>query len=149
MTLPLTTVFVYGTLMPGERNAHIAVQGGPFSARPARLSGYRLFDLVPEHYPGIVAGTSAEVVQGYALTFAPGHWAQALAALDALEGIHETPPLYTRQQVQLEVEGGHRLAAWVYVYARTARLQAPGVQFMPEGDWRKASHRDQHGADDR
>lgn len=162
MTPPLTTVFVYGTLMPGERNEHIAARGGHFHARPAQLRGYRLFNLTPEHYPGTTRITPGDTtsenntlesntgtVQGYALTYELPDWQAALPFLDELEGLHETPPLYTREQVTLTLEGGTPVPAWVYVYARAERLQAPGVQLIPSGNWREANNRDQHGADDR
>ena len=137
-TAPLTSVFVYGTLMPGERNAHVAQRGGQFTARPARLSGFKLFDLHPENYPGITSGIPTQGVQGHVLTYGAADWEHALTFLDALEGLHDTPPLYTREKVQVEFEDGQRAGAWVYVYARPERLQFPGVHFIEDGDWRKA-----------
>ncbi|MFC4640430.1 gamma-glutamylcyclotransferase family protein [Deinococcus hohokamensis] len=130
-----TTVFVYGTLMPGERNADVAAQGGAFVSRPARLRGYRLLHLHPEGYPALVPGDPHEEVRGHALTYGPAVWTSAQPFLDALEGLHETPPLYTREQVQLTLDGGDTQAAWVYLYARAARLQAPGAVHLPGGDW--------------
>lgn len=149
MSPPLTQVFVYGTLMPGERNAHVAQRGGSFSAQPATLHGYRLFHLSPENYPGLTPGTEADAVRGYTLTYTPADWAQALSFLDRLEGLHETPALYTREQVQVRHDDGHFSDTWVYVYARPERLKAPGVQFIESGDWHEANERDQHGEDHR
>lgn len=146
---PLTCVFVYGTLMPGERNAHVAQRGGAFSARPARLSGFRLFHLWPENYPGVTRGQASDVVQGHVLTYQPSDWKRALPFLDALEGLHETPPLYTREKVQVQDDGGTWTETWVYVYARPQRLTAPGVQVIESGDWREARQRDQLGQDER
>lgn len=141
-------VFVYGTLMPGERNATVAAQYSQPTARPASLRGFRLFHLRPENYPGIVPGEPTDRVQGYVLSYGAELWPQVLAALDHLEGLDETPPLYHRERVELEVEGQHE-TAWVYVYARTERLQAPGVQSIPGGDWRETQAREQHGPDER
>ena len=149
LNAPLTSVFVYGTLMPGERNAHVAQRGGHYTACPARLGGFRLFHLHPENYPGVTPGTTADSVQGHVLTYSATDWERALPFLDALEGLHETPPLYTREIVQVEDEDGQRAATWVYVYARPERLQAPGVQFIGSGDWREANERDKLGQDDR
>lgn len=149
MSAPPTAVFVYGTLMPGERNAHIARQGGSFSASPARLDNFRLFHLTPENYPGITPGTPADTVRGHLLSYAPNDWEKALPLLDALEGLHETPALYTREQVSVKLENGTSIPAWVYVYARAARLSAPGVQFSDTGDWRDIIEREKHGPDDR
>lgn len=132
-------VFVYGTLLPGERNASVAALGGHFTARPATLAGFRLFDLRPEGYPGIVPGEPGDLVYGVALTYAPADWERALALLDELEGVSETPPLYTRQQVRLTLQdgAGEELEAWVYVYARADRLEQAGVIPVPGGDWRR------------
>ena len=136
----LTTVFVYGTLMPGERNEHVARQGGEFQARPATLSGYRLIDLRPEAYPGVISGTDTDRVSGYALTYAPATWPTALPFLDALEGLQETPPLYRRAAVTVQV-GDHDEPAWVYLYARADRLAQAGAQPVASGDWRTVSDR--------
>ena len=137
----LTTVFVYGTLMPGERNAHIAALGGHFQARPAVLSGYRLLHLWPEAYPAVVPGDGGEAVSGFALTYAPADWPLALPFLDELDGVDETPPLYTREQVTLTLEGGETLPAGVYVYALAERLKSPGVIPVPGGDWTSVADR--------
>ena len=139
-TLPLTAVFVYGTLMPGERNEHVARQGGAFHARSATLRGYRLIDLRPEAYPGIVRGAADATVTGHVLTFGPAAWPRALPFLDALEGLHDTPPLYTREQVTVQVDGDD-VPAWVYVYARTDRLGQHGAVPVPGGNWRTVPNR--------
>ncbi|WP_019010672.1 gamma-glutamylcyclotransferase family protein [Deinococcus aquatilis] len=137
----LTTVFVYGTLMPGERNAGVAARGGTFTAQPAQLHGHRLLHLTPEAYPAVVQGHSSDRVLGHALTYAPADWQAALPFLDDLEGTEETPPLYTRERVQLLLEGGATLPAWVYLYARADRLSQPGADPVPSGDWREAPDR--------
>ena len=80
--VPLLPVFVYGTLLPGERNAHIAAQGGEFTVRPATLRGFRLFDLRPEGYPGIVPGAANYLVQGALFTYAPADWVRGVAFRD-------------------------------------------------------------------
>ncbi|CAM3298664.1 gamma-glutamylcyclotransferase family protein [Deinococcus saxicola] len=151
---PLTTVFVYGTLMPGERNAHIAMRGGSFSARPAALPGHRLLHLWPEAYPAVVPGDGEEVVRGFALTYAPADWPLALPFLDELEGVAETPPLYNRQQVTLtletgELEDGGQVPAWVYLYALAERLNRPGVLPVPGGDWTAIPDRSRSSESDR
>ncbi|WP_019586463.1 gamma-glutamylcyclotransferase family protein [Deinococcus apachensis] len=136
MADPLTRVFVYGTLMPGERNAGVAARGGPFEAAPARLPGFRLLHLLPEAYPVIVPGQPGEQVRGYVLTYPQDGWDRALPFLDALEGVHETPPLYTRECVTVRLDGGGSVPVWVYVYAAAGRLDQPGVVPVPGGDWR-------------
>jgi len=133
---PPPRVFVYGTLLPGERNAGVAARGGAFQAAPARLPGYRLLHLWPEAYPGIVPGPPGEEVLGAVLTYASQDWPRALPFLDELEGVHDTPPLYRREAVTVTLAGGEIQAAWTYVYADTARLARPGVVPLPGGDWR-------------
>lgn len=147
--LVCTTVFVYGTLMPGERNAHVAAKGGAFSARPARLPGHRLLHLWPEAYPAVVPGGETEVVRGFALTYAPADWPLALPFLDELEGVDERPPLYTRVPVTLTLEGGAALDAWVYLYALEERLARPGVRPVPGGDWTTVPDRRRTAESDR
>lgn len=146
---PPTTVFVYGTLMPGERNEPVALRGGPYAARPATLRGYQLFHLSPEGYPGLRPGQPDDTVRGVALTYQAHDWPAALPFLDHLEGLHERPPLYTRERVQLNVPGEDPLDAWVYVYARPDRLTQPGAQAVPSGDWRDVPGREARGPDER
>lgn len=173
MTDSLTTVFVYGTLMPGERNGHVARLGGHFTARPATLHGYELFHLRPEAYPVIrpaanPAPRAHSRVSGFALTYSAPDWARALPFLDDLEGVDETPPLYTRERVVLRVAhpehgsgqtdrppgsspppDGADQPAWVYVYARTDRLLGEGVEAVPGGDWRTVPGRQRPEGSDR
>ena len=139
--VPLLPVFVYGTLLPGERNVQVAARGGPFTARPATLAGFRLFDLRPDGYPGIVPGEAGDLVHGAALTYAPADWDRALTLLDELEGVAETPPLYTRQRVRLTLEGGEEVEGWTYVYALSERLGQVGATLLPGGDWRELDGR--------
>ncbi|MFB9995342.1 gamma-glutamylcyclotransferase family protein [Deinococcus oregonensis] len=141
VTDPLTTVFVYGTLMPGERNAGVAVRGGTFTAQPAQLRGHRLLHLTPEAYPAVIPGGPEDLVLGHALTYTPADWQAALPFLDALEGTEETPPLYTREQVDVHLHSGQTLMAWVYLYARAERLSQPGADCVPSGDWRETPDR--------
>ncbi|WP_343757225.1 gamma-glutamylcyclotransferase family protein [Deinococcus depolymerans] len=140
-------VFVYGTLLPGERNAHVAAHG--FTSRPATLPGFTLHHLHPEGYPALTPGPAHARVRGALLEYTPQTWEAALPALDALEGVHDTPALYTRQRVTLTLDDGQERSAWVYVYARPERLTAPGAQLVRSGDWRDVPGRDGRGPDGR
>lgn len=152
MTLP-ARVFVYGTLLPGERNAHVAARG--FRARPATLRGFTLHHLHPEGYPALTPGPADTLVRGAVLEYTPQAWRAALPGLDELEGLHDTPALYTRQLAVLTLDGpgtpdgGEEVTAWVYVYARPERLRAPGAAVVPSGDWRDVPDRDRRGPDGR
>lgn len=117
-------VFVYGTLQTGGSNAMVARRAGLIGATPARLHGYRIFDLQPEGYPAVVPG--AGVVHGEVLALTG-----PLDQMDALEGLDLIPPLYER--VRCRPEGARE--AWLYVYARPERLAAPGATWLPSGRW--------------
>ena len=128
-----SSVFVYGTLMPDERYSGVAsAAGAPERAERATLPGFVLHHLSPEGYPAVTPG--AGTVHGWVLHYAPGTWAAALAHLDDLEGLHLRPPLYRRVPATPVTDAGTG-RAWVYVYAREARLAAPGAVPVPSGRW--------------
>lgn len=124
----MTRVFVYGTLMPGERAAHVVGGARVERAEPAYLDGYDLYALEPEGYPALVPGRGR--VYGWRYTLPDAPW--ALSRLDAYEGLDLEPPLYTRALVRSEPGG---VAAWVYLYARAERLALPTARLLPEGRW--------------
>ena len=118
--------------MPGERNAWVAEAAAlPERTERAQLHGYTLYDLRPEGYPALVAGGGT--VDGWLLHYGAG-WEAALPHLDDLEGLHLTPPLYRREHAQADTEGGPQ-TVWVYVYARSARLESAGAQVVASGRW--------------
>ena len=134
--------------MPGERNAHVAEAGGPFTAQRATLQGFQLVHLHPEGYPAVLPGAATQQVSGYALTYNAEAWARALPFLDHLEGLDEMPPLYSRERVTLQTVAGE-LEAWVYVYARPERLKQPGAVGVPSGNWLDIEGRQKHGPNER
>lgn len=118
-----TTLFVYGTLRPGEvRWPHLR----PF--------------VVDEGWPDQVAGLLYDTGQGYpAARFAPGHaglvigqsfrllehsLAEALALLDRIEGA--VVGLYHR----VVVTTARGTVAWAYEYGGSLQLEP-----IPSGDW--------------
>ena len=136
------TVFVYGTLMPGERNAAVAhAAGEPQAQEPATLDGHRLYDLHPEGYPALLADPEGGPVRGWVLHYRPAVWSAALAHLDDLEGLHLQPPLYLRRLVQARTGAGALCPAWVYLYARSDRLRQPGFRPVSSGDWTALNRR--------
>jgi len=119
-------VFVYGTLKPGGVN--YALARGVTHTAPAYLEGYELLHFNPEGYPAMIPGTGR--VYGVVLTFA--NIEAALPALDALEGLHLTPPEYKRVLVTAQPSGE---TVWTYVYVNETRLAASGVTKVMGGDW--------------
>lgn len=124
-----TSVFVYGTLKPEQRNYHVAERGGRIlQAQPGHITSFDLYHFEPENYPGVLPGE--HVVHGFALTYEDIDY--ALSVMDILEGINDTPPLYTRTMVRMQPSNQ---LCWVYVYANAERCKQPSATLMPEGVW--------------
>jgi len=105
-------VFVYGTLMRGERAEHL-MAGSEFAGEYV-LQGYALYDL--GRYPGILAKAGAEVAgEVYYVSD------EMLAAMDDYE---DEGTLYHRRKVTVHGQRGE-LAAWVYVYAHAHAVKTP------------------------
>ena len=119
-------IFVYGTLKPGGRN--YALARGVTHAEDGYLDGYTLLHFEPEGYPAMVPGAGR--VYGVVLTFAD--LGAALPDLDALEGLHLTPPEYERVLVNVGPSGE---TVWTYVYVNQVRLAGAGVTPVAGGDW--------------
>ena len=140
----LHRVFVYGTLLPGERNAHVCSAG--ITRTRATVTGYALFHLEPEGYPVLLPDAHAAPVHGWVYTYTPEAWPQALPALDALDGVDRVPPLYTRERATARCATGEDVDAWVYIYARAARTRRAGALRVPGGDWTRRDVLDTPGA---
>lgn len=101
-------LFVYGTLAPGESNAHVLVDV-PGTWEPATIRG-TLFENgwgAAAGYPGIVPTDAGDEVRGFVFssTALPAHWAR----LDAFEGEG-----YTRMTVPAALGDGTMVLACVY-----------------------------------
>ncbi|WP_420595140.1 gamma-glutamylcyclotransferase family protein [Deinococcus sp.] len=153
--LGLPRVFVYGTLMPGERWETVARQGGTYDAQPATLHGAVLADLRPEGYPALFearqfeatqfeAANSASEVHGWLYSYTAESWPRALPFLDELEGVQLSPPLYRRSEVMVQT-GSAEVQAWAYFYARPARRNAPGFEIIASGRWAEMQGRHLEG----
>ena len=110
-------VFVYGLLREGQSLGHI-LEGLPRTG-PHTLDGFALYDMgrypAAVHGPGTIVGELCEIP----------HEA-ILHPLDDAEGVHTDPPLYVREEV--DVEGTQ---AWIYVYDQPVG-DAPRIR---TGDW--------------
>ena len=133
--------FLYGTLLPGERN-HPLLDGRTRSWTPAELPGALLFDGPGRPYPypyalldpaggGTVHGEVAEVV--------PERYDEVLADLDLLEGyVPQGPPdCYERVLLTVRTADGP-VEAWAYlaVDGLARDLLRTGTP-ITDGDWRR------------
>ena len=120
-------VFVYGTLLTGERNACCAGNARrqkAWTLGTLHDTGYR--------FPAFVKGGRTRVL-GEVLTVDD----EGFVALDRLEGY---PRLYRRERIEANLVGGGSVLAWVYVM-NGLREDAPVIA---SGDWiayRKAGFR--------
>lgn len=131
-------LFVYGTLLPGERNAGQIPDAAVRRRRPARVRGV-LIDL--GRYPALRVvddddgdgdddddGDDGGDVVGELLTLTPAATPALLVALDAFEG-----PGYARRTLPVHVDDdGATVLAWVFVQVSGG----PDGPTIPDGDWR-------------
>jgi gamma-glutamylaminecyclotransferase len=115
---PRTRVFVYGTLLSGERNHHL-LEGARFVAEARTRPAFTLYDF--GGFPGMVAGGNHAV---------PGEVYEvdepALAAMDRLEG---HPSFYQRTSIRLE--DGTAVQAYVLTPDQVSHLP-----IISSGSWR-------------
>jgi len=116
-------VFVYGTLMQGERN-HRHLKGARFAGEGSTAAAFDLLDM--GRYPALVAG-GACAVRGEI-------WEVDDATLERLDELEEVPELYRREELVLE--GGTTVFAWVMTRQRAGNAPA-----IPTGDWRRRTGR--------
>ncbi|MGP3788603.1 gamma-glutamylcyclotransferase family protein [Paenibacillus sp. 1A_MP2] len=109
----LVNVFVYGTLMRGERN-HRVVKGHMLSTEPGTLTGI-LYN-ISEHYPALILDEQGFDVEGEWMTVHES----ALKEMDRLEGYNGPGKhnFYERvwvKDLHKEIEG------WVYVWESSSK----------------------------
>jgi gamma-glutamylcyclotransferase (GGCT)/AIG2-like uncharacterized protein YtfP len=120
----VTTVFVYGTLMPGRLRWPL-VEHHVTAHRPATVTG-TLLD-TGHGYPALVLeGTGT--VHGVALDLRVDSEQEALGLLDGIEG-------RAYRRVEVTSAGGERLQTYVWV------APADGFEPIPSGRWTAAQER--------
>ncbi|MFC9246365.1 gamma-glutamylcyclotransferase family protein [Streptomyces sp. NPDC057136] len=134
MTVGELPFFVYGTLLPGQRNHDRFLRGRTAEERPALLPGALLYE--GPGYPYAIEGHGT--VHGSLVVPAPGAYGELLGLLDQLEGyVAPGHPrnLYERVAREVQVEAA-TTAAWVYLAgaAVTRSLRASGTP-LPGGNW--------------
>lgn len=118
-------IFVYGTLLTGERNHHVAA---PFllGVEPGRVRG-RLYDAAQGRYPALVLDADGEWIEGEWFLVTP----EGVTKMDELEaflGPDHPDNLYERVMVKDADSGA---CGDVYVW-RDPR----GCPPIPGGSWR-------------
>lgn len=112
-------VFVYGTLLSGERNAHWARDA---RRTPARATG-TLYD-TGYGFPAFVKDGET-LIDGELLTVND----EGFASMDRLEGY---PRLYRREQIPVYTESCGCIRAWVYIMNSLPE----GAKEIRCGSWR-------------
>lgn len=139
MIPPRLPFFLYGTLLPGERNHRLLLREHSLSWTPAVLHAALLFQ-GPGHPYAVPDPTGAGTVRGaVAVLDGPGAAAyeQVLTALDRLEGYvpGSAANHYERARRIVLTESGE-VDAWVYFAAdRTARELLLSGSRIDSGDW--------------
>lgn len=112
-------LFVYGSLMSGERNDAM-MNGATFVAPALSAEGYTL--VRRGDYPGLLGGGTTAIAGELYRVPAP-----KMAELDSFEG---HPHVYRRGPIDLA--GGRTVEAYFLV-----DLPAGGAPEIPGGDWRR------------
>lgn len=121
LQLPL---FVYGTLLPGERNYPRLLAGRTQGESPAQVSG-ELWWIAEEDYPYLCRGD--EVIHGYLVRIVDKVYSATVLAIDLLEDFYPDRPsasLYLRRTIEVVNPLGTELA-WTYIWAARER---PGIK---------------------
>jgi gamma-glutamylcyclotransferase (GGCT)/AIG2-like uncharacterized protein YtfP len=130
------SVFVYGTLKPGEENYTHYCHGKVTQVQPAIARG-DLYDL-PLGYPAVTLGDGW--VQGVVLSFAD---AGVLAELDELEDYCCDRPSEQNEYQRSLIEGftpDHQSIGPVWIYwMPLSRIQQIGGVLLPDGLWSRHS----------
>lgn len=135
MTQVCHFLFVYGTLLPGDRGTTGRAQRARL-ARESKVLGSactagRLFNL--GRYPGLVPSVGTDdVVHGELLELSDAE--RTLRWLDAYEGIvpgQHPHNEYERVLRPVALGEGTTVTAWVYEY----RMEAQATAWIPTGRW--------------
>ena len=113
-------VFVCGTLLAGERNAGVAMN----SRRQKAWTLGTVYDIGRDD-PALVKRGNTRI-DGELLTVNE----RILRSMDRIMGY---PDLHRRQQYQVNLVGGGRVLAWMYLIGRLPEK----ATVIEDGDWRK------------
>lgn len=132
VTRPLTRVFVYGTLKPGERNFDGYCANRLVAVDRAIARGF-LYDL-PLGYPAMILGMGW--VQGAVLSFPDDSILQSLDELECFvpDGDPQMNEYERRAIAIFDPQHCPLGQAWVYVMDRL-KVQQLGGRWLPDGWW--------------
>ncbi len=140
-------LFTYGTLQPGQRNAHLLT---PFASshQRATCAGWQLWHLqAPHNYPAIIQGQLEDIIHGTLFSFEESLTTDILRRCDHLEEFDPCDPeksLYLRQLTKVSVlNSPHPVDAHIYIWnpVHTQVLRSQHIQ-VQDGNW--ASYISQH-----
>ena len=124
--------FVYGTLKVGGYYASLFNEFR-VSSKPAKLFGYRMFEIGP--YPGIVKGDG--IVYGEVHEYS--NKTQVLREMDLIEGYRgDGLDLFVRRETIVVYENGKTEAVFIYVFNRDIFIDMPEIK---SGNWEIRKHK--------
>ncbi|SMB81332.1 gamma-glutamylcyclotransferase [Deinococcus hopiensis] len=131
--------FTYGTMKPGFSRAGVVAATNPLGYQRALLAGFAMYD-TNWGYPGLVRTRKAtDLVDGFIYRYTPQTMGKALKVFDVIEGVDDTPPLFTRHQTVAitsdprDDQADLAVPCWVYLIARsTAKMR-----LIKDGVWTK------------
>jgi gamma-glutamylcyclotransferase (GGCT)/AIG2-like uncharacterized protein YtfP len=118
MTSPLTTVFVYGTLRKGFKY-HSLLQGAHFVGSATTCECYALYLAA---YPCLFKGKAVSRIRGEIYEIDQ-------STLEQLDELENHPYEYRREQVQVILDNGRKLPAWVYFYPEPIGILEPSGDY--------------------
>ena len=126
------TVFVYGTLRPGQPNWERLLAQWTERTVSGRLAGVELLDC--GWYPAAVERPGAAGAIGDVVWIRRDPWPEVLSALDHFEGYEpaNADRLYDRVIRSVETAEGP-VECWVYLAG--SKLARSGRPVVPGGDW--------------
>lgn len=110
----LLPFFVYGTLLPGQPNAHLW-GSAVAQMRPALFPDGRLYDM--GNFPMLIAG-NGRPIPGMLVELQPQMYDPLIRRLDELEKYNPTQPqhsIYCREPHAIQTAPNQHATAWVYV----------------------------------
>lgn len=111
-------VFVYGTLKRGFPN-HFFIESQTFLGRAETVETYALYEDV---YPIVCKRERVSRIRGEVYEVGD-------AILKRIDILEDHPVHYCREQVEVDLESGERITAWLYFFPE------PRGRLYPEGDW--------------